>query len=56
MMCDICGKGFETLGSYGDDKWWICLECFDKADKRAALEDRWPDSRDFLHLKLKGER
>jgi hypothetical protein len=27
------------------------LKCFEKADARAALNDRWPDARDFRHLR-----
>jgi hypothetical protein len=50
LICDICGKAHETLGSYGDDNWWICLKCFEEADALAAEEDRWPDERDFKSL------
>ena len=53
MICDICGKAFPTLGRYGDDKWWVCLKCFDKADAMASACDRWPDARDFEKLKQK---
>jgi hypothetical protein len=54
LTCDICGKLYETLGSYGnhtDDEWWMCLKCFGKADELAAKEDRWPDARDFKTVK-----
>lgn len=60
IPCNICGKKFATLGSYGDEinpttgqRWWLCLQCFEKADALAALENRWPDARDFRHLKTK---
>jgi hypothetical protein len=45
LICDVCGKGFGTLGSYGDDHWWVCLKCFEKADALAALDERpWQDA------------
>jgi hypothetical protein len=47
LLCDCCGKKFETLGSYGDRNWWVCDRCFDQADLLAARDDRWPDKRDF---------
>ena len=49
LRCDCCGKPFQTLGGYTDDPiiWWVCLECFEKADALAAKEDRWPANRDF---------
>ena len=56
VVCDVCGKGFATLGCYGEEKekgkmWWLCFKCFNKADERSALEDEWPDARDYQHLK-----
>lgn len=51
LTCDVCGKRHKTLGSYGDDDWWMCLECFEKADELAAKDDRWPDERDFKAVK-----
>jgi hypothetical protein len=51
LACDACGRLYETLGSYGDDRWFVCLRCFEKADAMAAKEDRWPSGRDFARLK-----
>jgi hypothetical protein len=56
LTCDVCGKRYETLGSYSNDDvpwWWICGRCFTKADVIAASEDRWPDAKDFARLKVK---
>jgi hypothetical protein len=54
LACDICGKLYGVLGSYGDHDdggWWVCLKCFAKADELAEKEDRWPNARDFERLK-----
>lgn len=51
LICDVCGKGFDTLSIYSDERWAVCLHCFDKADARAVAQDRWPDARDFRALK-----
>lgn len=49
--CDVCGKRFDTLGSYGDDEWWVCMNCFDTADAIASLGHKWPDGETFAALK-----
>jgi hypothetical protein len=55
LACDVCGKFYESLGSYDDiGDWWVCWRCFEKADVMAAREDRWPEAKDFTQLK--GER
>jgi hypothetical protein len=51
LVCNVCRRSCETLGQYGVAKWWVCLRCFEAADRIAAKEDRWPDERDFLNLK-----
>lgn len=52
LTCDVCGHLYQTLGVYGDtEDWFVCLECFSKADAMAAKEDRWPDSKDFARLR-----
>jgi hypothetical protein len=53
LNCSCCGKFYTSLGCYGDDPtWWLCLKCFDIADKLSYEEDRWPDERDFQAVKL----
>jgi hypothetical protein len=47
LICDGCKKEFKELMGYGT-KLLVCIECFEKADARAALGDRWPEDRDFL--------
>lgn len=51
LICDICGKKFETLGGYGVEDWWVCLKCFSKADACSELHDRWPNEEDFIQIK-----
>jgi hypothetical protein len=51
LACDVCGKFYETLGSYDNSDWWVCLHCFEKADVMAAEQDRWPSAKEFTRLK-----
>jgi len=49
IACDICRKKQATLGGYVPG-WWVCYQCFEKADASARKENRWIEERDFLSL------
>jgi recombinational DNA repair protein (RecF pathway) len=51
LICDVCGKSHESLGSYTGSEWFVCLRCFAKIDAMAAKENRWPNHQDFIQLK-----
>jgi hypothetical protein len=50
IQCSICRRWEECL-MYEVPGWWVCVDCFEKADAMAAKEDRWSKPRDFLRLK-----
>jgi hypothetical protein len=52
MRCDVCFKEHDSLGQYTPEPWFVCLDCFAKADAIAATADRWPTAEDFRTLKM----
>jgi hypothetical protein len=53
LRCHICNKLSLYLACHSDERprWMICFPCFERADRLAKAEDRWPDERDYRKLR-----